>query len=63
MHYKNILKLFLVEIQFDYKSKYIAKIIYIKKIPLLKQKAITKIMNHNNQMSSFKTLYFDKFMF
>jgi hypothetical protein len=39
-----------IEIQFDYKSKYITQFIYNKKIPLLKQKVITKMMNHNNQI-------------
>jgi hypothetical protein len=45
--------MFLIEIQFNYKSKYIVQTIYNKKFPLLKEKVITKMMNHNNQ---FKTL-------
>jgi hypothetical protein len=36
------------------------KLFYNKKIPLSKQKFITKMMNHNNQILSFKTLYFYK---
>ncbi len=40
---KNLLKK-----KFNYKSKYVASIIYNKKIPLPKQKVITKIMNHIN---------------
>jgi hypothetical protein len=46
--------MFLIEIKFNYKSKYIAQAIYNKKFPLPKQKVITKMMNHNNQILSFK---------
>ncbi len=52
--------MFLIEIQFNYKSKYIVQTIYNKKFPLLKEKVITKMMNHNNQ---FKTLCVYKLMF
>jgi len=55
--------MFLIEIQFNHKSKYIAQAIYNKKIPFLKQNVITKMMNHNNQILSFKTLCFYKLMF
>ncbi len=40
-----------------------AQVIYNKSFPLLKQKVITKIMNHNNQILSFKTLCLYKLMF
>jgi hypothetical protein len=39
-----------IKLQFDYKFKYISQAIYNKKIPLLKQKVILKMMNHNNQI-------------
>jgi len=53
----------IIEIQFDYKSKYIAQIIYNKKFPLPTQKVITKMMNHNNQILSSKTLWLYKLIF
>jgi hypothetical protein len=40
-----------------------AQVIYNKKKSLLKQKVITKIMNHNNQILSSKTLCLYKLMF
>jgi len=55
--------MFLIEIKFNYKSKYIAQAIYNKSFPLPKQKVITKMMNHNNQILSFRTLCFYKLMF
>jgi hypothetical protein len=54
--------MFIIEIQFNYKSKCIAQAIYNKKNLFLKQKVITKMMNHNNQILSFKTLCFYKLM-
>jgi len=60
MHYKCITKSFFIEY---YKSKYIAQVIYNQSFLLLKQKAITKMMNHNNQILSSKTLCFYKLMF
>jgi hypothetical protein len=53
----------IIEIQFDYESKYIAQVIYNKKIHLSKQKVITKMMNHNSQILSSKTLHFCKLIF
>jgi hypothetical protein len=55
--------MFLIEIKFNYKFKYIAQAIYNKTFPLPKQKVITKMMNHNNQILWFKTLCFYKLMF
>jgi hypothetical protein len=61
VHYRNILKeFFFIEY---YKSKYIAQVIYNQIFPLPKQKAITKMMNHNHQILSSKTLCFYKLMF
>ncbi len=59
-HFNFFLK---IEIQFYYKSKYMAQVIYNKSFPPLKQKVITKIMNYNNQILSFKTLCLYKLMF
>jgi hypothetical protein len=56
MHCTNIC--IYIEIQFDYKYKYIAQVIYNKKFPLSKQKFITNTMNHKNQILSFKILFF-----
>jgi hypothetical protein len=52
-----------IEIQFDYKSKYIAQVICNKKIPLPKQKLITKMVNHNNQMVVILKICFHKLIF
>jgi len=58
---KSFLIFLKIEIQFDY--KYMAQVIYNKSFLPLKQKVITKIMNHNNQILSFKTLCLYKLMF
>jgi len=47
-----------IEIKFDYKVKYIVQITYNKEINVLKQKVITRMMNHNNQILSFKNYVF-----
>jgi hypothetical protein len=57
MHYKSILLEKLKNI--DHKSKYIAQANYNKKIPLFKQKVITRMMNHNNKIFSFNLHYVD----
>jgi hypothetical protein len=65
MHYKNFFFFFKknIEIKFDYKSKYIFYVIYNKSFPLPKQKVITKVMNHNNQILSSTTLSFYNLVF
>ncbi len=52
-----------IEIKFDYKYKYIAQILCNIKKFLLKQKVITKMMNHNNEILSSKTLCFYTLIF
>jgi hypothetical protein len=41
---------FVIETQFDYKFKYFVQNIYNKEFHVLKQKVITRMMNHNNQI-------------
>jgi len=47
-------KIFFIEIKFDNKFKYIVQITYNKVINVLKQKVITRMMNHNNKILSFR---------
>jgi hypothetical protein len=64
VHWKNIfLNVFFTEIQFEYKSKYIAQAICNKTFPLPKQKLITNMMNHNNQMVVIEKICFHKLIF